>query len=93
MIKVLYSGVSRTSSNRVWGYLVDTIEDVYCWRSQYYTFWGHNGGKIHFQQTAHTPSFYKMRTKKIKKYEPVKMDEHILNEFDQVRVIKKLKGI
>ena len=93
MIKVLYSGVTTNSSGRIWGHLIDSTHTTNSWGSQYYTFWGRVGGKIYFQRSVHNAAFYKMKSKKVKRYEPVKMDEHILNEFGQLKILRKLKGV
>lgn len=77
------------NKKRVWGYLVE-IDNP--WK-QCTTFWGRKGGKIYFQNTRMDKEFQKNLKRKRERYvQESDLEPSVLFEYEQVQIMKKLKG-
>lgn len=74
---------------RVWGYLVDDEHPYHVVK----TFWGPRDGRLFFQTTKKTYTFWKNVSKKRKKYckQSDDLSDLVLDEYKQLLVIRKLK--
>lgn len=88
---IRWAGVSKDNHKRIWGYLVEP--DSENWKNCT-TFWGSENGKIYFQTRRMDKVFHANLKRKLRQYVPKdSLRARVIDEFEQLQVIKKLKGV
>lgn len=88
-VTISHCGVS--SESRIWGIITDDQDMNPDYR---HVFWGKRDGKLLFQRVRVCGAYRKSRYKKCKIYTPCpELHELVLDEYNQYKMIRKLKGV